>query len=302
MEQHFVRSSVRAVERPEALELGGMKVRSNEQRFFGRFRCQLQLSRNRGMESVGVVGIRGVTEGSEQELGELSRRRDQVEYIDISIGDNIRQWRVARRRGIDGGEQGIVKRRRRLRQRRMVALKDFKLFENSGNHGSNDENEGQTGVGSEQTGASDPSTPSAPSGSTLQEGNMLQDSEAHGRVQDLESGITTQRDKFKKSIEECNRCADLLFNGWADVQFLRFSGGRRRNQKYRCVSTVRMCQKNSDGKWQVTVILNLTIEEESRKVSNICIRRDVRMDRVGDSGGTVEFGNDTTIMCSFHAR
>lgn len=94
----------------------------------------------------------------------------------------------------------------------------------------------------------------------------------------------------------------MLFNGSIEVPFLRCSGWQRRNQKYVNVSTVRMMRKLVNGDEVKSVIVSTVVEEESRKVWNICARRE-KVLRTSDEMATKNEVQDKTIFtCSCHAQ
>lgn len=93
--------------------------------------------------------------------------------------------------------------------------------------------------------------------------------------------VQTDEQKFKKSIQECLSCTNNLGCGWEDAPFFRCSGGRRRNRKFICVSTVRTKKEIHSGKYIVTVLFSIIVEEQSRKIRNMMLKRERRYNEHG---------------------
>lgn len=254
MEHYFGRTEVRKYGR--TVSGAGEGTERNEQgkgnRFLGSFRTQLQLKRKNidPRTNEPKNGVEGV---------------ESIKYMDVVIGYARRRRTVVRRRGIEGIRNGIVKRRSRLRQRRMVPLSEFRLFEES-NESNVDDESGRTESGGQEEDDEVGVDDCVNSSDEGVMGNAISDVVAGGNSDAQSNGTVNsgnlERVKFSRSIEECSRCADLFFTGWADVKFLRCSGGRKRNQKYVCVSTVRMFTKRNNGDEVMSVIVNLIVEEE----------------------------------------
>lgn len=85
----------------------------------------------------------------------------------------------------------------------------------------------------------------------------------------------SEREKFCRSLDLACSCTDFLFNGWSNLPFFRCCGGKRWNQKSVCVFTLRLKRTLRTGCVVTYVMANIIIEEESRKLRNICIRREV---------------------------
>lgn len=74
-------------------------------------------------------------------------------------------------------------------------------------------------------------------------------------------------------------------------------------QKYVCVSTLRLKRTLYDERVVLSIMVNLIIEEESRKLRNICIHREV-VERGGDEEDVNLRGrgdeSSYNVLCSCH--
>lgn len=103
----------------------------------------------------------------------------------------------------------------------------------------------------------------------------------------------TEEQKFYSSIDESMICIPQLQETWRDIPYMRCRGGRRRNQKFICVTTVRMKRVMFNGGNTVSVLFSLILEEDSKKIRTLNVRRERRMD--GD--GTI-YEDKTNWICS----
>lgn len=111
-------------------------------------------------------------------------------------------------------------------------------------------------------------------------GTELEDRVRRGLGKGWDAGMTEQ-EKFCKSIRASEWCTVSLQEAWRNERFLRCSGGMRRDQKFICVATVRLKRLLYDGGSEMVLILSVLIEEESRKVRMLTIRRQKHWDTEG---------------------
>lgn len=91
-----------------------------------------------------------------------------------------------------------------------------------------------------------------------------------------ESGLSEQA-KLNQSFEECSLCIQKLYTTWSELPFFRCSGGRRRNHKFSCVSTLRMKRNVTSDGTLYCAIISFVIEEQSNKIRNITIRKEKQL-------------------------
>lgn len=88
------------------------------------------------------------------------------------------------------------------------------------------------------------------------------------------SGLS-ETDKFMISIGKCMLCVYRLTTEFVSLPFLRCCGGRRRNQKYVSVSTVRIKHSFPDGTCRLSALLTVFVVEESRRIRNLTLRTEM---------------------------
>lgn len=207
-------------------------------------------------------------------------QEENIVYRDVHL--DLDKTRTRRGRGNYGKRRaGIGKKRqsRRTRKRRIVDLSQFTMFH--ANDGS--------GVQSKT--------------------EMVQDvigrRGERGMVGINQDSGLSEREKFSTSLDLALSCTDFLYNVWSDVPFIRSCGGRRMRQKYVCVSTLRLKRILRNERVVISVMVNLIIEEESRKLRNICIRREVLEGRTegGEVNATIAVDEPSfKYLCSCHAN
>lgn len=190
------------------------------------------------------------------------KKRSVVPEVDVSafapeaehvLYEDVLIWKARRKgKGKNGrshaprmGRIGVGKKLRRTRKRRVVNISQFRLFDDVGD-------------------------------STRRANiRMVQDIGGKGRNQDVDTDGTSDRDKFCRSLDLAYSCTNFLYNGWKDLPFLRCCGGKRTKQKYVCLSTLRLTRRLINGRTVKFVMVNIIVEEQARKLRNICIRREV---------------------------
>lgn len=85
-------------------------------------------------------------------------------------------------------------------------------------------------------------------------------------------GGYTEEEKFERSLSACMECLFKLHMEWKDVPFFRCSAINRRNQKFICVCTSRTKKMVRNGVVEMTAMLSIVIEEESKKIRKLTLR------------------------------
>lgn len=86
--------------------------------------------------------------------------------------------------------------------------------------------------------------------------------------------VLTDEQKFSKSIKDSQWCMASLQDVWEETPFIRCSGGKRRDQKFICVATVRMKRNLFGGGHSICVLLSLILEDESTKARTLTVRNE----------------------------
>lgn len=107
----------------------------------------------------------------------------------------------------------------------------------------------------------------------------------------------SEEDKFNVSINATAACMTQLQEGWIGVPFLRCSGGRRRNQKFICMGTVRMKRKLFNGGMRTSVVCSIVVEEESKKIRTMTVRSERYVD---EAGNRVNERTEWICCCDIH--
>lgn len=195
---------------------------------------------------------------------EMLPESEEMVYEDIVLGKPKRV--VKGRSGASNAsitwKRKETKKSRRTPKRRVINLSQFRMFDDLG--------ESRSG----------------------RKTSMVEDIGGQGTNEDVDTGSTCEREKFCKSLDLAYSCTNFLYNGWREVPFLRCCGGKRMKQKYVCVSTLRLNRTLKNGSTVVSVMFNLIIEEQSRKMRNVCIRREA-----GAASDMTE-----SYLCSCHAN
>lgn len=104
----------------------------------------------------------------------------------------------------------------------------------------------------------------------------------------------TEEEKFNRSMNICGSFLFQMQERWKDIPFIRCNGGRRRNQRFICMTNVRMKRNLFGGGCRHSVICSMVVEEQSRKVRALNIRIERDLD---DSGNVLR--ERTNVICSF---
>lgn len=216
MDRHVVRTIAWTLKREECVGGDGRAVKLVGERFIGKFRSQLQYNKS-----------------NYEDVCERKRREENggIQYVDVAMCRSGRHQHMLRTRGSDGDGSGITKKRRAREKRRMAPLSEFRLFKDgkqTGPTGSSQSHE-ERGMDSD----------SGESGRREEESNEGQE----------EGTVGTRNIEWVSSVSLFRSVTDALIycSMVGPIRFLCCSEGSRRNQKYVCVSTVRMCRRNSNG-------------------------------------------------------
>lgn len=98
-----------------------------------------------------------------------------------------------------------------------------------------------------------------------------------GRAATVGSSITgmTPVQKFERSVAGLEWCIAKPNQQWERVQFLRCSGGTRRDQKFICVVTTRIGRNLFCGGNRLTVLVAFILEEDSKRMRTVNERKEV---------------------------